>query len=120
MKFIITLTFVLTTLTISTINAQLVSCPLTIPVEKDSTTEVWGLQTSGQTPFFLVGNFKPLPNAKEGFIYSEWVPLNSQLTTSQELNTVFLATQTRVNQLVGTVETSAYYCVYNQRSKKKK
>lgn len=117
MKFIITLTLVLTTLTI---NAQFVSCPLTIPVEKDSTTEVWGLQTAGQTPFFSVGNFKPLSNAKEGFIYSDWLPLNSQLTTSQELNTVFLATQTRINQLVGTIETSAYYCVYNLKSKKKK
>lgn len=117
MKLIIALTLIFTTLTI---NAQLVSCPLTIPVEKDSTTEVWGLQTAGQTPFFLVGNFKPLPNAKEGYIYSDWISLNSQLTTSQELNTVFLATQTRINQLAGTIETSAYYCVYNLKSKKRK
>lgn len=117
MKLIITLTLIFTTLTI---NAQFVSCPLTIPVEKDSTTEVWGLQTAGQTPFTVIGNFKPNTNSKEGYIYSDWVPLNSQLTTDQEINTVFLATQNRVNQQIGTIEMTAYYCVYTLKGKNKR
>lgn len=109
MKTLIALTLFLIA---STINAQFVSCPLTIPVEKDSTTEVWGLQTAGQTNFFSVGTLKPAPNAKEGYIYSDWLPLNSKLTTDEEVNTVFLATQNRYNAQLGTIESSGYYCVF--------
>jgi hypothetical protein len=120
MKLTLTATLALTYFTISTINAQVVSCPLTIPVEKDSTTEVWGLQTAGQTPYLTVGNFRPNSNVKEGYQYSDWVPLNSQLTTEQEINTVFVATQNRVNPQVGLIEMSSYYCVYTLKGRNKK
>ena len=119
MKLITTLTLTLTLFALA-VNAQLVSCPLTIPVEKDSTVEVWGLQTAGQTPFLQVASFKPTQNTKEGFLYGEWLPLNTQLTTAQEINTVFLATQNRVNQQTGVVEMSAYYCVYILKGRNKK
>ena len=120
MKTLIALTLFLIA---STINAQVVSCPLTVPVdkiEKDTVTEVWGLQTAGQTPFTVIGNFKPNSNTKEGYIYSDWVPLNSQHTTDQEINTVFLATQNRVNQQVGLIEMTSYYCVYTLKGKNQK
>lgn len=119
MKLTLTAILVLTYLTV---NAQVVSCPLTVPVEKiekDTFTEVWGLQTAGQTPFTVIGNFKPNTNSKEGYLYSDWVPLNSQLTTDQEINTVFLATQNRVNQQVGLIEMSSYFCVYTLKGKNK-
>lgn len=120
MKLTLTVFTAILTLTYLTINAQVISCPLTIPVEKDSTTEVWGLQTAGQTPFLTVGNFKPNPNSKEGYLYSDWTPLNSQLTTAQEINTVFLATQNRVNQQIGLIEMSSYFCVYTLKGRNKK
>ena len=118
----LTLTTILA-LTYLTINAQVVSCPLTVPfekIQKDTFTEVWGLQTAGQTPFTVIGNFKPNTNSKEGYLYSDWVPLNSQLTTDQEINTVFLATQNRVNQQIGLIEMSSYFCVYTLKGKNKK
>lgn len=114
-----TLTTILT-LVYFTVNAQLVSCPLTVSVERDTVTEAWGLQTSGQTPYILVGNFKPVSNSKEGYIYTDWNPLDSKLTTAQELNIVYLAQQNRFNQQAGTIEISSYYCVYGFKSKLRK
>ena len=106
--------------TLSTINAQIVSCPLTIPVEKDSVVEVWGLLTSNQTHWTIVGNLSHNSNAKDDYLYSDWISLDSKLNTVQEVSTVFLATQNRVNPFLGLVEMQAYYCVYTLKGKNKK
>ncbi len=119
MKLITTLTLTLTLFSLA-VNAQLVSCPLTIPVEKDSTVEVWGLLTSNQTPWTVVGNLSPNSNAKNEYLYSEWISLDSKLNAVQEVSTVFLATQNRVNPFLGLVEMQAYYCVYNLKGRNKK
>lgn len=117
MKLILT---TIVTLFALTVNAQLVSCPLTIPVEKDSTIEVWGLLTSNQTSWTVVGNLSPNSNAKNEYLYSDWLSLDSKLNAVQEVSTVFMATQNRVNPFLGLVEMQAYYCVYNLKGRNKK
>lgn len=96
-------------------NVDLVTCPLTVGFPKDTTTEVWGLISSGNTPWQLIGNFQPYPNSKEGYVYEPWTALNPQPPAPVGIFVSVAATQNRTNPTQGTVEMQTLYCVYNKR-----
>lgn len=118
MKFITTIAFILACLCVKA--QDLMTCPLTLTYPQDSTVLNYGLSSSGTTDWFLIGQFAPDQNAKEGFIYDKWIPYQSQVKPSGNLMTTFLATQNRYNSLVGTVESHAWYCIYSYRGTTKK
>lgn len=117
MKLITTLTLVLFTLTLK---AQLISCPPELSFTKDTLVTVYGLQSSGTTNWTNILNIKPNQSAKDGYVYDEWIPLQTSIKPVSDFLTTFLATQYRSNQNAGTVEMQAYYCVYVIKGTKRK
>lgn len=115
MKLLTTFTLILFSLTLK---AQLISCPSDLNFKKDSITITYGLQSSGTTNWTNILNIKPNSQAKEGFAYDEWIPLQTNVQPVSDFLTTFLATQYRSNQVAGTIEMQAYYCVYVIRPKK--
>lgn len=121
MKLLTTITTITTlTLILFSLNlkAQLISCPSDLNFKKDSITITYGLQSSGTTNWTNILNIKPNSQAKEGFAYDEWIPLQTNVQPVSDFLTTFLATQYRSNQVAGTIEMQAYYCVYVIRPKK--
>ena len=109
MKLITTLVLTLLTLTLK---AQLVSCPSELTFSKDTITITYGLQSAGTTNWTNILNIKPNSSAKEGYVYDEWIPLQTKVNPVSDFLTTFLATQYRSNQNAGTVEMQSYYCVF--------
>jgi len=101
-----------------TVKSQLISCPSDLNFKKDSIHITYGLQSSGTTNWTNILNIKPNGQAKEGFAYDEWIPLQTNVQPVSDFLTTFLATQYRSNQVAGTIEMQAYYCVYVIRPKK--
>lgn len=117
MKLISTITLILFSLTLK---AQLISCPPELNYTKDTLNITYGLQSAGTTNWTNILNIKPNQTAKEGYVYDEWILLNTKVNPVSDFLTTFLATQYRSNQVAGTVEMQAYYCVYVIKGAKKK
>lgn len=115
MKLLITLTLALFSLSLS---AQLISCPPDLNFKRDTISASYGLQSSGTTNWTNILNVKPNGTAKEGYVYDEWIPLQTNIQPVSDFLTTFLATQYRSNPVAGTIEMQAYYCVYVIRPKK--
>ena len=103
-----------------TLKAQLISCPPELNYSKDTLNITYGLQSAGTTNWTNILNIKPNQAAKEGYVYDEWILLNTKVNPVSDFLTTFLATQYRSNQVAGTVEMQAYYCVYVIKGAKKK
>lgn len=117
MKLITTLTLTLVLFSF-TLKAQLISCPPDLNFKRDTINVYYGLQSSGTTNWTNILNIKPNGTAKEGYVYDEWIPLQTNVQPISDFLTTFLATQYRSNQVAGTIEMQAYYCVYVKKSKK--
>lgn len=108
-KIVTTILLILFTFTLE---AQLISCPPDLNFKRDTISVSYGLQSSGTTNWTRILNVKPNGQAKEGYVYDEWIPLQTNVKPVSEFLTTFLATQYRTNQVAGAIEMQAYYCVY--------
>lgn len=106
----------LTTLTILftlSLNAQsYIGCSLNLNFTKDSTSIIYSLQAAGNTQWTPVLNLGPQKDSKEGWIYDEWIPIQTNIKPVSDFLTTFIGTQYRKESVSGVVEVQAKYCVY--------
>lgn len=98
--------------------AQLVSCPGDLNFKKDTLVINYSLVSGGTTPWTPILNLSPSKDAKEGFTYDEWIPLQTNVNPVSDFLTTVLATQYRQNKQSGEIQMQAYYCVFAYKGTK--